>query len=193
MKKSGLGLGTLKEALNLPQNDREWEDWAIKNKSLGPDYDYSKMGPPDPRGHGSDKGKLPNHPTFSDQSYYAEKGNPGQWLKMRDGKDYFEPSPEQLNEFGQEYYNEYSRRTGDNIRIPLPIENQPGLVDVSGLATLPFKSAFAGLKGIQLLKDVALARKASYAAERAKNTVDAKKFAAGVGLTAENLYSMNGK
>ena len=32
-------------------------------------------------GHGSDKWKKPNHPTFSDESIYATKDNPGgSWL-----------------------------------------------------------------------------------------------------------------
>ena len=116
---NGLGLDTLKDYLNLPANDAEWDKWARENGSLGPDYDYSKIGKVDNRGHGSDKGKLPNHPTFSTGSEYSEKGSPGKWLKTRDGRDYFEPSKEQVAYFGREYYNRYSQDTGDNIFIPI--------------------------------------------------------------------------
>ena len=184
----GLGFGTLKDFLNLPKNDAELDAFARKNKTLGPDYDYSMIGKTDERGHGSDLGKLPNHPTFSNQSAYAKDGSPGRWLKARDGSDYFEPSPEQFKKFGREFYDQYSRDTGDKINIPVPEE--PGLVDVSGMSAIPVNSAFSGLRGIQLTKGKDLARKISWGKEMAKNKADAKRFASGLVLSAENIDSI---
>ena len=50
---------------------------ARVTNGIGPDYDYSKTGKLDGRGHSSDTGKLPWHPTFSTQSEYSTKDNPG--------------------------------------------------------------------------------------------------------------------
>ena len=182
---------SLKKSLNLPDvnNMQSWERWAKATGNWGPDYDYSKMGEVDERGHGSDLGKLPNHPTFSTQSAYSEDGNPGVWQVGRDGKDFFQPSQEQVSEFGGRFYDRYSQDTGDRIFIPQ--KEEPGLVDVSGLSTVPVSSAFAGLKGIQLAKGVDLARKVSYGKEMARNSADAKKFAAALALSAENGLSVS--
>ncbi len=52
-----------------------WDQLARKSKGIGPDYDYSLMGLVDSRGHSGDAGKLPNHPTFSNESAYSGLAN----------------------------------------------------------------------------------------------------------------------
>ncbi len=52
-----------------------WDKQARISKGLGPDYDYGMESTADNRGHLGDVGKLPNHPTFSDQSAYSGKVN----------------------------------------------------------------------------------------------------------------------
>ena len=70
-----------------PIEEALFRTWATKNKvSLDPgwneDYDMRglwKANPnatPDERGHWPDTYKLPNHPTFSDQSIYATSNAP---------------------------------------------------------------------------------------------------------------------
>ena len=74
-----------------------------------------------------------------------------------------------------------------NILKDVVVPQEPGLIDISGLSVLPFSNTFAGLKGIQLLKGERLARKASWAAERAKNAADSKRFATGLGFVGMDL------
>jgi hypothetical protein len=71
---------------------------------VGPDYDYGAGGAYNKRtGHYGDAGKLPNHPTFSNQSNYA--GGPGLaggvWdtITTRDGKivERYSPSTDMVN------------------------------------------------------------------------------------------------
>jgi len=50
-----------------------WDAEARRTGTIGPDYDYSKISKLDSRGHGTDLGKLPNHPTFSVESAYSGK------------------------------------------------------------------------------------------------------------------------
>jgi len=79
------------ELLNKQQESnqnfyRDWDRNARETQSMGPDYDYAlaaKAGlKVDNRGHLGDIGKLPNHPTYSGQSYYAglNMGKPGKWI-----------------------------------------------------------------------------------------------------------------
>jgi len=84
---------------------------------LGFDYDYSKDNPTerllDPRGHGSDSGKMPWHPTFSNRSVYATKRNPGgRWGRDFQGNT-FEPARGQ----DTDYFREYMREREPNVRI----------------------------------------------------------------------------
>lgn len=68
----------------IPIGYKEWKEKYAPNDS-GQDYDlqgaYEAGVVPDARGHMPDTWKLPNHPTFSDESMYA-KDNPdlaGHW------------------------------------------------------------------------------------------------------------------
>ena len=76
-----------------PMQEVQFQDWAKRNKvRLEPgwneDYDMRglwKANPgavPDPWGHWPDTYKLPNHPTFSDQSVYATEDAP-RWYGKR--------------------------------------------------------------------------------------------------------------
>jgi hypothetical protein len=107
--------------------DKNYQDWAIKMAGLNPnfssaifkspndDYDYNaaymsgikpELNPNDHMVHLSDIGKLPNHPTFSNESNYAKFPSlastlpgsnipqPGQWVGMENSPDwrYHNPS-----------------------------------------------------------------------------------------------------
>ena len=59
-----------------------WSSIARDHNLAGPDYDYSKLAQLDSRGHGTDLGKLPWHPTFSTGSAYSSpEFMGGQWGK----------------------------------------------------------------------------------------------------------------
>ncbi len=84
---------------------------------LGIDYDYSLAGSLDSRGHGSDEGKLPNHPTFSNQSKYSNKKLPGgKW-----GQDFqgvtFKPTKRMIKEHGKDFYKWYFRNVEPQKRL----------------------------------------------------------------------------
>ena len=80
--------------------------------SVGPDYAYQYMGVPGSNGHGSDKGKLPNHPTFSNESAFANAMNPGgQWIQTFQGTR-FQPSMQQWMRPG---YDQYIRSYMDEV------------------------------------------------------------------------------
>ena len=77
-----------------PQEEVAFQSWKQRNapRDSGEDYDLRgafKAGlQPDPEtGHWPDTFKKPNHPTFSDESQYAQYGKPGRW----DGETYVPP------------------------------------------------------------------------------------------------------
>lgn len=68
------------------QDERAFAAWKAKNapSDSGDDYDLrgafkSGLTPDATTGHWPDTFKKPNHPTFSDQSQYAQYGSPGRW------------------------------------------------------------------------------------------------------------------
>jgi hypothetical protein len=80
-------------------------------------------------GHGSDKYKKPNHPTFSNQSvYHGVDGNEGgEWSETEDGRPSFRPSNTNMNntplERLQAYFNKVEpdavlERSTPNPRFP---------------------------------------------------------------------------
>ena len=81
-----------------------WDQLARKSGQVGPDYDYGlgQLRHIDSRGHGSDLGKLPNHPTFSNLSAYTTKDFPGgNWdINNTTGLGTFTPSERQIAEGG---------------------------------------------------------------------------------------------
>jgi hypothetical protein len=83
-----------------PEEEPKFQEWKAKvaPKDSGQDYDWRgfwKAGSELDKktGHGTDKFKKPNHPTFSDQSQYSTSETPGgKWGKDESGKDTFTPS-----------------------------------------------------------------------------------------------------
>ncbi len=69
-----------------PADEVKFQEWkkVYAPRDSGQDYDlrgaFQAGIKPDPKtGHWPDTFKLPNHPTFSDESKYAKYGNPGHW------------------------------------------------------------------------------------------------------------------
>ena len=98
---------------------RLFEESSRLGGRMALDYDYSKSDPVarllDPRNHGTDLGKLPWHPTFSNQSAFANPRYPGgQW-----GRDFmgntFTPSARQTKD--PRYLREYMREQEPNVRL----------------------------------------------------------------------------
>ena len=84
-RRSNMDNGLARYLQDIEMGNQEMLAQAIGG--IGPDYDYSKMGNRDNRGHGTDAGKLPWHPTFSNQSYYSSLANPGgQWKEGYNSK-----------------------------------------------------------------------------------------------------------
>lgn len=78
-----------------------WKQKYAPNDS-GADYDLrgaykSGLTPDTETGHWPDTYKKPNHPTFSDQSIYADRGMPGQWA----GDQFIPPTPNREENFMQ--------------------------------------------------------------------------------------------
>lgn len=96
---------------------------------VGPDYDYSKQqGALDFRLHGSDLGKLPNHPTFSDQSYYNAPGLAGgQWGEHfnQDGKlvQSYTPSLDMIRSGSTQGLSRYMQRAEPDVILQAPMGN----------------------------------------------------------------------
>ena len=99
-----------------PKQEESFLKWAEKNNKLEDAYDYDIRGfwknkeKFAENGHGSDKFKKPNHPTFSDQSIYhgidGYKG--GKWLEDKNGVAFI-PSPTSMWDAPmlRNYFNKY--------------------------------------------------------------------------------------
>ncbi len=78
-----------------PNEEQSFKTWKSKfaPQDSGQDYDLRgafKAGiTPAANGHWPDTYKKPNHPTFSNESQYAQYGNPGMW-----NGDQFIPAPQ---------------------------------------------------------------------------------------------------
>jgi len=96
---------------------------------IGPDYDYSQIGKLDSRGHGSDIGKLPWHPTFSNQSNYASmRDGGGQWGREVNSEgmivDSYMPSQQMVDRGNTAGLADYMRRIEPGVMLVQP--NQLG-------------------------------------------------------------------
>lgn len=110
-------------ALWTKEDEEDFQKWYAKvaeHKGLNPDpddenqyYDYrtywlenpeaaQKMLEDDPEAHFTDRYKYPGHPTFSDESMYADEEHPGGHWETVDGIGYYVPS---------EYTKSYIDRT----------------------------------------------------------------------------------
>lgn len=79
-----------------PVQEQAFQGWKAKNapNDSGDDYDLrgtfkEGLTRNEQNGHFSDKYKKPNHPTFSNESQYAQYGNPGHW----EGETFVPPAP----------------------------------------------------------------------------------------------------
>lgn len=105
-----------------------FQAWAEKAGKARDVYDYDMRGfwkdgaefAGD--GHGSDKYKKPNHPTFSDQSQYHDPDGyqGGTW-----GKGTFTPSPHNLQMMSAPALQRYFQEREPNIRLVLPQQDTP--------------------------------------------------------------------
>ncbi len=97
------------------------ENGKMSGRFLGPDYDYDLAGSTDERGHYTDKGKLPNHPTFSKYSNYANKKLPGgEFVDDFQGTRWV-PSARQSKAMTPKQYADYLKfaEKGQNARLDL--------------------------------------------------------------------------
>lgn len=88
-----------------PEEQIAFQLWAGDRSRDKYDYDiqgFWKSGSAFAKnGHGSDRFKKPNHPTFSDQSQYSGVlAQGGQWMQNQDGSWTFAASPLNLNSYG---------------------------------------------------------------------------------------------
>ena len=90
----------------------------------------------DDKGHYTDLGKLPSHPTFSNESKYSNAQTPGgSWDHNPKEGWVYTPSQEQLKSEGyteglaRYFQNEYGRGI-DNVKMPVPYRMPTGLAEV---------------------------------------------------------------
>jgi hypothetical protein len=104
------------------EHDRD--TFARDYGQYGPDYDYRLVDPTDidMRQHGNDIGKLPNHPTFSNQSFYSGPNYPGgEWSRDFIGNR-FTPSARMWLQPGyRENINQYMQYADPDTRVFRPI------------------------------------------------------------------------
>lgn len=107
-------------------DEQNFQTWAKANPRLGNTYDYDSRGfwkagaQEADNGHGSDKWKKPNHPTFSNESQYSGKdGNVGgEWGK--DGAKTFTPSATNLKNMSADDLKATMSETDPDYSLVLP-------------------------------------------------------------------------
>jgi hypothetical protein len=126
---------TKKNNMQLSDADEKRFQQKIASGELrkGDLYDYDVRAwmmsgdSPDARGHGSDIGKKPNHPTFSTESMYSSpESMGGQWSKNAiTGEDMFTPSHDNFKYRNYDelsnYFKKYEKDTklqGVNVSSP---------------------------------------------------------------------------
>lgn len=118
-----------------PEEEKEFQKWAQENGREKDVYDYDLRGAwkefqngemsEDARGHLGDKYKKPNHPTFSNQSIYAN-GDGGTWSVDAAGHDVFTPG-KKISAAQADYLRAYFSRVE-----PGAVLNLDGKVESSG-------------------------------------------------------------
>lgn len=102
------------------------EMMAKISRSIGKDYDYGADDVVDGRGHYSDKGKLPNHPTFSKESMYSSDNySGGEWSQDKEARDVFRrdvfvPSVDMVKSGATQGLAEYFKRVEPTARLVMP-------------------------------------------------------------------------
>lgn len=89
------------------------------------DYDlkglYRELGGRDlPVGHGTDRYKKPNHPTFSNESIYHTPDTPGGEWRHENGQDYFYASPHNVKTYGADRLKRYFAEREKGVILVLP-------------------------------------------------------------------------
>lgn len=103
------------------------EMMAKISRSIGKDYDYGADDIADGRGHYSDKGKLPNHPTFSKESMYSSDNySGGEWSQDKKARDVFKrdvfvPSVDMVRSGATQGLAEYFNRVEPSARLVMPV------------------------------------------------------------------------
>jgi hypothetical protein len=113
------------ELLNIPAYRNmflsNWDRMAEATGGLGPNYDYSLLNARDiSSGHYGDAGKLPWHPTFSNESAYSSP----QFMGGRWDGDVFTPSIDQLQGGYAGGLMNYLRNAGVKLGTPPPLSQQ---------------------------------------------------------------------
>jgi len=123
----------LNQALNYntPLNPREetaFQEWALRNGRMEDlrDYDlrgFWKSGEAfAPNGHGSDRWKKPNHPTFSAESIYSGPYTPGGVWEQVGGRWRFRASPHNLRFRSADDLRAYFGDVEPDVDLILPEE-----------------------------------------------------------------------
>ena len=109
------------------QDEQKFLQWQKQHPGIGSTYDYDARGfwksgaATAANGHGADRFKKPNHPTFSDQSMYHSDQTPGgKWTEV-DGKYTFKPSPFNLKMNSadelRQYWNRVEAPAGNTLDL----------------------------------------------------------------------------
>lgn len=110
-----------------PEDEAKFQQWAQQTGRTKDLYDYDmrgwwrENGQEDSRGHFTDQFKKPNHPTFSNESQYSTKENPGGvWSTDASGKDVFTASPANFKFQSPEELQNYFKRVEPDGSVVLP-------------------------------------------------------------------------
>jgi len=114
-----------------PDQERAYQQWAASNNRQRDVYDYDMRGAwqemqsgsasPDERGHFTDRYKKPNHITFSAESQYHSRENPGgAWTQNPDGSSSYTPSDYVLRNHSAEELRKYFDRNERGNGLVLP-------------------------------------------------------------------------
>jgi len=107
-----------------PPEEQQFQAWAAQSGHANDTYDYDLRGMwksggsfDAARGHGTDRFKKPNHPTFSDQSQYhgVDGYQGGTW-----GEGTFTPTPHNLQMMSPPAMQKYFKEREPDYRLVLP-------------------------------------------------------------------------
>lgn len=135
------------------------EMMAKISRSIGKDYDYGADDIADSRGHYSDKGKLPNHPTFSKESMYSSDNySGGEWSQNMSMRNVFTPSTDMVQSGATYGLAEYFNKVEPNGVLQAPAPYNSSVLskekDVNSVKyTMPYKTVG---KYVDPYKDVTL-------------------------------------
>jgi hypothetical protein len=126
-----------------------FDQWVNNRKAstgrnpLGDRYDYDVNGyflsgaGTDSRGHGTDKFKKPNHPTFSDESQYHGLDGyvGGRWVTTPTGQFTYQPSQTNVDFHSVPGLQQYFQRVEPGVSL-LPAQAPPVPTGTNGIYTL---------------------------------------------------------